>query len=103
MPDADRYHRLQLVLTLAGLALSLAYLVTLIATGAGHALARAAASVTPARWGQVALVALAVGVGQGALGLPLRLLGGYWLPRRFGLLHQSLTGWLGDQLKAALI
>src|SRR5262245_41328587 len=40
MPDADRYHRLQLVLTLAGLALSLAYLLTLIATGAGQALAR---------------------------------------------------------------
>jgi len=103
MPDADRYHRVQLVLTLVGLALSLAYLLALIATGASHALARAAASVTPARWGQVALVALAVGIGQGALGLPLRLIQGYWLPRRFGLLHQPLAGWLGDQLKAALI
>jgi Zn-dependent protease with chaperone function len=103
MPDADRYHRLQLVLTLAGLALSLAYLLTLIATGAGQALARAATSVTAARWGQIALVALTVGIGQGALGLPLRLIRGYWLPRRFGLLHQRLAGWLGDQLKAALI
>src|SRR5207249_2767803 len=69
----------------------------------GHALARAAAGITPAQWGQVALVALALGAGQGVLGLPLRLIRGYWLPRRFELLHQPLAGWLGDQLKAALI
>ena len=103
MADAARYHRLQLLLTLAGLGLSLAYLLALIVTDGGQVLARAAAGITPARWGQVALVALALGVGQGVLGLPLRLIRGYWLPRRFGLLHQPLTGWLGDQLKAALI
>src|SRR5438128_2609455 len=103
MADAARYHRLQLLLTLVGLGLSLAYLLALIVTDGGQVLARAAAGITPARWGQVALVALALGVGQGVLGLPLRLIRGYWLPRRFGLLHQPLTGWLGDQLKAALI
>src|SRR5438445_810361 len=103
MADAARYHRLQLLLTLAGLGLSLAYLLALIVTDGGQVLARAAAGITPARWGQVALVALALGVGQGVLGLPLRLIRGYWLPRHFGLLHQPLTGWLGDQLKAALI
>jgi Zn-dependent protease with chaperone function len=103
MADARRYHRLQLVLTLAGLALSLAYLVALIATDASHAVARGAARVTSAPWGQVALVALALGIGQGALALPLKLIRGYWLPRRFGLLHQPLASWLADQLKAALI
>jgi STE24 endopeptidase len=103
MPDASRYHRLQLFLTLAGLGLSLAYLVALLVTDGSHALARAAARVTPASWGQVALVTIAIGAGQGTLGLPLRLIRGYWLPRRFGLLHQPLAGWLGDQLKAALL
>src|SRR5437016_10272187 len=103
MADAARYHRLQLLLTLAGLGLSVAYLLALIVTDGGQALARAAAGITPARWGQVALVALALGAGQGVLGLPLRLIRGYWLPRRFELLHQPLAGWLGDQLKAALI
>jgi STE24 endopeptidase len=103
MADATRYHRLQLLLALVGLGLSLAYLLALIVTDGGQVLARAAAGITPARWGQVALVALALGVGQGVLGLPLKLIRGYWLPRRFGLLHQPLTGWLGDQLKAALI
>jgi STE24 endopeptidase len=103
MADADRYHRLQLFLSLLGLGLSIAYLLALIFTDAGHGLARAAARVTTARWGQVALVALALGAGQGVLTLPLKVIRGFWLPRRFGLLHQPLGGWLADQLKAALI
>jgi STE24 endopeptidase len=103
MADADRYHRLQLFLSLLGLGLSIAYLLALIFTDAGHALARAAARVTAAPWGQVALVALALGAGQGVLTLPLKLIRGFWLPRRFGLLHQPFGGWLADQLKAALI
>ena len=47
MADAARYHRLQLLLTLAGLGLSLAYLLALIVTDGGQALARAAAGITP--------------------------------------------------------
>jgi STE24 endopeptidase len=103
MADADRYHRLQLLLTLLGLTLSIAYLLTLIVTGGGHALARLAARVASASWAHVALVALALGAGHTLLTLPLGLIRGYWLPRRFGLLHQPLRGWLGDRLKAALI
>jgi STE24 endopeptidase len=103
MADADRYHRLQLFLSLLGLGLSIAYLLALIFADTGHGLARAAARVTTARWGQVALVALALGAGQGVLTLPLKVIRGFWLPRRFGLLHQPLGGWLADQLKAALI
>jgi STE24 endopeptidase len=103
MADADRYHRLQLFLSLLGLGVSIAYLLALIFTDAGHGLARAAARVTTARWGQVGLVALALGAGQGVLTLPLKVIRGFWLPRRFGLLHQPLGGWLADQLKAALI
>ena len=103
MADAARYHRLQLLLTLLGLALSIAYLSALVATGGGHALASLAARAGSARWIQVALMALALGAGHAALTLPLKLIRGFWLPRRFGLLHQPLRGWLGDQLKAALI
>jgi STE24 endopeptidase len=103
MADANRYHRLQLVLSLLGLGLSIAFLLAFVLTGAGRGLARAAAGVTAARWGQVALVALALGAGQGVLTLPLKVIRGFWLPRHFGLLHQPLGGWLADQLKAALI
>ena len=45
MAGADRYHRLQLVLALLGLGLSLAYLAALVFTDGGHALARVATSI----------------------------------------------------------
>jgi len=103
MADAARYHRLQLLLALLDLGFSLAYLLAALLTGAGHAVAYWAARATPARWGQIALVALLLGAGHGALGFPVTLLRSYWLPRRFGLLHQAFGGWLADRLKAMLI
>lgn len=103
MADAARYHRLQLLLALLGLGISIAYLLAVLLTGGGHAVAHWAARVTTARWGQVALVAILLGAGHGALGFPLTLLRSYWLPRRFGLLHQPLGSWLADRLKALLI
>src|SRR5262249_8638598 len=103
MADADRYHRLQLYLSLLGFGLSIAYLLALVLSGAGHGLADVAARVTAASWARVALVAALLGAGQGVLTLPLKLIRGFWLPRRFGLLHQPFVGWMADQLKAALI
>src|SRR2546426_548546 len=103
MPDASRYHRLRLVLAAAGLALSIAYLVALLGTGAAHALARAAAAATGSAWGQVAIVAGVLGAARAVLALPLGWTRGWWLPRRYGLLHQEVRGWLADRAKAALL
>jgi len=101
--DAARYHRLQLILRIVGFALTIGYLVALAASGAGVALAGAARLVAEARWWQVAVVAGAVGLGHTVLTLPLGWVRGYALPRRAGLLHQSLRGWLADKLTAAAI
>src|SRR5947209_9708747 len=103
MPDAARYHRLQLALAAAGLALSIAYLVALLLTGAAHALARAAATATDSAWGQIAIVAGVLAGAHALLTFPLAWTRGWWLPRRYGLLHQSLGGWLADRAKAALL
>ena len=103
MPDAARYHRLQLVLAAAGLALSIACLVALLLTGAAHALARAAATATDSAWGQIAIVAGVLAGAHALLTFPLAWTRGWWLPRRYGLLHQSLGGWLADRAKAALL
>src|SRR5437870_6514436 len=103
MPDAARYHRLQLVLAAAGLALSIACLVALLLTGAAHALARAAATATDSAWGQIAIVAGVLAGAHALLTFPLAWTRGWWLPRRYGLLHQSLRGWLADRAKAALL
>jgi STE24 endopeptidase len=103
MVDAGRYHRLQLWLTLLGLGVSIAYLLAVLLTGAGHAVARWASGVTSAGAGRVALVALLMAAGHAALGAPLALIRDYWLPRRFDLLHQPLGSWLADRLKAMLL
>src|SRR5207247_1563163 len=103
MPDAARYHRLQLVLAAAGLALSIACLVALLLTGAAHALARAAATATDSAWGQIAIVAGVLAGAHALLTFPLAWTRGWWLPRRYGLLHQSLRGWLADRAQAALL
>src|SRR5436309_2068244 len=103
MPDAARYHRLQLVLAAAGLGRWAAYRLAALLTGAAHALAGAAAAATATAWGQVALVASILGAAHALLTFPLAWTRGWWLPRRYGLLHQSLRGWLADRAKAALL
>src|SRR2546430_17375575 len=103
MPDAARYHRLQLALAAAELALSIAYLVALLLTGAAHALARAAATATDSAWGQIAIVAGVLAGAHALLTFPLAWTRGWWLPRRYGLLHQSLGGRLAHRAQAALL
>ena len=97
------YHRRQLVLSLLGLALSVAYLLALIATHAAAHLTEYVARWTTAWWLELGIVLLVLAGAYRLLTLPLHWLGGYRLPRRVGLLHQSLRGWLWDAMKAALI
>lgn len=100
---ARRYHRLHLLLGAAGLLLAAAYLVGLLVLGAGRHLAAAAARVCPAGAFEVAVVAAALALGYRLITLPLGWMRGYWLPKRYGLLHQPFGAWLKDGLKAAAI
>lgn len=97
------YHRRQLALSVLGLALSVAYLVALIATRAAAHLADHVARWTSLWWLELGLVVLVLAGAYRLLTLPLHWLGGYWLPGRFGLLHQPFWRWLWDAMKAALI
>jgi STE24 endopeptidase len=100
-PDARRYHRVQFWLGAVELGLTGGYLAAVLATDAGPAVDRAARHVSPALAWRVAAVAAVLAAGHGLLTLPLTWLRAYWLPRRHGLLHQSLAGWARDRLKAA--
>lgn len=100
---ARRYHRVQLLLGLLGLALTAAFLAAALWTGAAHALARWAASLTGVPALRLAVVAGVLGLAHTLLGLPLAMVRRYWLPRRHGLLHQPLAAWLGDWLKGAAL
>src|SRR3989442_5862399 len=66
-------------------------------------LARAAATATDSAWGQVAIVAVVLAGAHALLTFPLAWTRGWWLPRRYGLLHHSLRGWLADRAKAAVL
>jgi len=101
--DAARYHRLQLYLGLAGIALTVAYLLAVLASGFSAQLTLIVSVLSDAWWLQVAVVAAVLGAGQLLVGLPLRVVRGFWLPRRFGLLHQRFGAWLTDGAKAAAV
>src|SRR5262245_55373748 len=100
---ARAYHRWQLLLMLAGLLLTAAYLVAAIASGAGVALRDLVQAVAPRWWLQLALAVLALGGGHALLAFPLDVVRSFWLPRRFGLLHEPFRRWLWDGAKARLI
>jgi STE24 endopeptidase len=104
-PDtrARRYHHWRLGISLTGFVLATAYLVALIATGAATALRDVASAFTTRWWIQLALALTAMATGYRLLALPLTWLGGFWLPRRYGLLHQPLHRWLWDATKATVI
>jgi len=101
--ESKTYHRWQLRLGLLGFALSAAYLIVVVAFDLGAIVDHWARSLgNPLPW-RVAVVAAAIVVGQTVLGFPLGWLRAFWLPTRYGLLHQSFGAWLVDRGKAALI
>ena len=100
---AARYHRQQLVLAAAALALGVVYLLAALSTGAAREVDAWAGRVVGAWWWQVGVVTLTLAVVHELLAFPLSWMRGYALPRRYGLLHQSVISWLGDRLKAAAL
>jgi STE24 endopeptidase len=100
---ARAYHRRQLALSLAGLTAAVTYLLFLIETrAAGHLIAWLG-QWSSRWWLQLALALLVLAAGHRLLTLPLAWLGGFWLPRRYGLLHQPFGRWLLDAVKARLL
>ena len=98
---AARYHRIQLALGAIGFVLGVVYLAIVLATGAGGGLARRLAAWP--WWAQVAGVAAALAIGHRVLLAPLTWVRGWWLPRRYGLLHQPIGAWVADRAKAAAL
>jgi len=92
---ATRYNRLKRRTALLSLALSAAFLVLLLITGASVAIRDRTGSLA----GYVVLVALL----HETLAFPLALYGGFLLERRYGLSTISVRAWLRDHVKALAI
>jgi STE24 endopeptidase len=99
--DARTYHRARLIFAAA----------TVLAGAGVLALGVRATALlpppAPRRWidlaGIVAVELALLGAARELVTAPLTVAGGYWLPRRFGLLHQPWRRWLLDRAKATLI
>jgi STE24 endopeptidase len=97
--DARRYHRRLLGVAIADFGLGVAALVAWQATGAARWLADVLAATLSARVLIVAGMVSGVGGSIALLTFPLDVLGGFWLPRRAGLLVQPFRGWVADRAK----
>ena len=101
--EARAYHRWQFRLGAVDLLLTAGYLLALLVTGAAAHL-RDLLTAWAIHWWQIVPAAvLILGAGHQLLTLPVSWLGGFWLPRRYGLHHQSLVSWLWDRAKGGLI
>lgn len=101
--QAKRYARLQRRLMLVDLAFSALYLLAWLFSGWSEALRDVLQSQLGNQWLVVAAYGLVFGGFYALLNLPLSYYEGFVLPHRFGLSHQSLRGWISDQLKMALV
>jgi STE24 endopeptidase len=103
-PERSRaYHRWQFRLSVLGFLVTAAYLALWLCTGASVALRDALAARATQWWIEVGAALIVLGVGHRLVTLPLSWLSGFWLPRRFGLLHQPLHLWLADVAKASAV
>ncbi len=100
---ARAYHRRQLALSLTEIALSAVYLLVLVETGAAVWLTAWIRQWTSRWWLELAIAVVILASTHRLLTMPLTWIARYWLPRRYGLLHQSLGRWLLDVLKAGLL
>jgi len=100
---ARSYHRWQFRIGALRWMLVGGYLAALLATGLAFHLRDLISSWALEWWLALPIAVLLLGLGQEILTLPLTLLGGFWLPRRYGLHHQSFARWSLDRVKAALI
>lgn len=97
---ATRYHRWQFSLGIANLLITVACLAAIIK---GQLVQQLTPGAPPPWWLLVAGLTVAIGLALKLVTLPVDWVRAYWLPRRFGLLHQSLGRWCWDRLKASAL
>lgn len=101
--EARRYARQRRLLFLLDLLLGAGYVLAWLFTSLSAAFASGLEARLASPWLVVGTYAVAFLVGYGFLNFPLGYYAGYVLPRRYGLVTQSVWGWLADQAKAGAL
>lgn len=100
---AKEYANLRRVLFFINLAIGLGVLLGMLFTGLSLALRQAIESWNDNQWLVVPAYMLIFGAAYAVLTFPLDIYSGYYLPRKYGLSHQSFGSWLLDLAKGAAI
>ena len=103
MSDARSYHRWQFRLGALRVLITAGYLAALLASGVAARLRDLLAAWTSHWWLAVPCAVIILAAGHQLLTFPLGWLGGFRLPRRYGLSHETLGQWLRDRAKGGLI
>src|SRR4051812_2188612 len=101
--QAREYAGIRRRLLLLDLALSVATLVVLLASGASVWLRAALERAVPGEIGVVAAYVAALAIGYALVFLPLSYYSGFTLPHRYDLSVQSRAGWAADYAKVTLV
>jgi STE24 endopeptidase len=100
---ARRYRRVRLAVVACSVAWTVARLLWYAGDRRALRFQRAIDRLVPVpRLAPAAFLALSTALGW-VSGLPVALIGGYLVERRFGLTRQSARGWFEDQVKGALV
>lgn len=100
---AKAYARINRRLMLVDMLLGAAYTLAWLSFGWSAWLEQFLNTFTQNEWLLIAVYITIFGGVLYLIDLPLSYYSGYTLPHRYGLSHQTLPGWVGDQMKTALL
>jgi len=101
--QAKHYARLSRRLMLVDLAIGAIYTLAWLLAGWSQSLQVYLSGWTSNPWLLVAGFAMVFGGIYFLINLPLSYYSGFMLPHRFGMSNQSVSGWVGDQLKSLAV
>ncbi len=100
---AKEYARLKRILFFVTAGIGLAVLLIMLFTGLSLGLRQLVESWTSNQWLAVPLYMAIFGGVYAVLTFPLDIYAGYYLPRKYALLHMNFGAWLVDLTKAGLV
>lgn len=100
---AREYARLRRRLFFANTGLALVFLVVMLVSGLSLELRKLVEGWTTNQWLAVPLYLAIFGGIYAILSLPLDIYSGYYLPVKYGILHQSISSWVLDLAKGGLV
>jgi STE24 endopeptidase len=100
---AKTYNRIKLSAAITSSVVSFGVILALVATGVTRTLEWWARSTVPNLYGALLLFALALGIVQMLVSLPIGFYSSYSIEHRYRLSNQSLRQWAWERLKGALV